>query len=123
MPAYPARDIDSTPGWRVGLLLLAFVVVAVLVDHFTAFVERVLAKRHGLLEATRKLKKEIFQLGVVSLLLIAVQVGASCDGLLLSSPFAGLLSRLLLLDSHRRASVVFVSIPRSKVKRRRIGAH
>jgi hypothetical protein len=77
MPVYPGRKIDSTPGWRVGLLLLAFVVVAVFVDKVTAYVERVLANRHGLLEASRKLKKEIFQLGVVSLLLIAVQVGAS----------------------------------------------
>jgi hypothetical protein len=70
-----ALTIDSTPGWRVALLFIGIVVISVVVNKLTHLLEDALRHRRGLSHAVRNLKGEIYQLGVISLLLIGFQVG------------------------------------------------
>ncbi|KAI8476523.1 MAG: Mlo family-domain-containing protein [Monoraphidium minutum] len=72
-------DIAETPGWRTGLLFLLFAVISVFLEEGTHWLEhkwssrRGTSRSNGLITMLTFIKQELFLLGLISMLLTAVQ--------------------------------------------------
>lgn len=70
-------SLSETPGWRVAVLVAVFIVITLLWEKLSEMVEHHLSSKNrlGLRHVVHKLQEELLALGLISLLLIAVQVG------------------------------------------------
>ncbi|GMH43151.1 hypothetical protein BSKO_11073 [Bryopsis sp. KO-2023] len=69
------KTLSNTPSWRIELLILVFIVITLLWEKGTDKIEHFLSsrKRLGLRHVIHKVEEELLALGLISLLLIALQ--------------------------------------------------
>lgn len=75
------ESLSDTPDWRIAVLVAAFIVITLVWEKLMDKLNRHLSAKHrlGLRHIVHKLEEELLALGLISLLLIALQV-RWCDG-------------------------------------------
>lgn len=70
------ETLSDTPEWRIAVLVAAFIVVTLLWEKLMHKINSYLSAKHrvGLRHIVHKLEEELLALGLISLLLIALQV-------------------------------------------------
>lgn len=88
-------SLTETPEYRIVILFVGFIVVTYLFDKLTEWVDEYLKhhKRRGLLHTIHKLEEELLALGLISLLLIALEVRVSGGGRAVAGAAGALLRR------------------------------
>ena len=78
----PGRAIDETDTVRIDALFVAIIVITLLFEKFTHFLEHSLKgkTRRGLRHAVHYIEEELLALGLISLLLIVCEVLRSGGG-------------------------------------------
>ena len=75
----PGRAIDETESIRIAAIFLAFIVITLLFEKFSHYLEHHLQgrTRRGLRAAVHHIEEELLALGLISFLLIVAEVSAS----------------------------------------------
>lgn len=75
MASKDEKSLADLPSWRIVVLFFSFIVITVLWEKFTHYVDHLLArkKRKGLRHTFHKLQEELLALGLISFLLIVVE--------------------------------------------------
>ena len=68
-------SLQETPGWRVGLIFVAFACISLAIDWILERLEHRFKHNKGVIYVIRAVKNELLSVGVISLLLAAFQVG------------------------------------------------
>ena len=73
----PGRDIDETDSVRIAALFMTFIVITLLFEKLTHFLDHNLTgrTRRGLRHALHHIEEELLALGLISLVLIVLEVG------------------------------------------------